>query len=317
MFTAETHYSSQVACQAHDATAAGWVSYYTYPNCNAIPTPGQTGLVQYPETTSTTMVCATPPTVTSTTGGFILTKTFATSDCTGTPLDYNYQQLGLCIVTSGQSNTNPRTYSNTDSYMLTASTAGGVTTVSFNFYTGSTTCTGTPNTEVVGSTADGCVFDGDRYLLHATVTSAAPIDDFSSAYYYAAYNTEAGCLAATDSSLIYVNPMSSNTCYRDTTWSSTGTRVTGDFYSNAILVGCNAASFISTPPSVSPTSAPTHGSPSTPIAHAVKPVHPPSAKTGASAASKHSKHAHVRKSSTSGNGKVDVEVDVDVKVDVK
>ena len=317
LFLANIHYSNQAACQAGDATAAGKVSYYAQPNCAAIAV-GQTDLQHPPDTESSTIMCAAAPPTIASSAGFMRYQNFASDDCTGTPWYYSDQQLGVCSVNNGVSSTSPRRWIFTDSFMPIASTVGGVTTVTMNSYSDST-CSGTPTTSVMGSSADGCQLgrSGHGSTLLTVIPSTQPKSGYLSTFYYAGYNSQAGCLASNKTSLLYLYPVYAQMCDSDETSSPTGAPIASTFFYKQSLVGCHAAVSISTPPSVSPTSAPTHGSPSTPIAHTIKPVHPPSAKTGVSAASKHSKHAHVRKSSTSGNGKVDVEVDVDVKVDVK
>ena len=304
LFIANTHYSSKAACQAGDATAAGKVSFYAQSQCDAITPPGQTGLSRYPDTESTAIVCASAPPTITTTAGFMRYEIFPTNDCTGTPDNYYDQQFGVCKMRTGQTNSNPRTYSNTDTYMFTTTTMGGVTTVTQNTYTGSTTCSGTPTSQVLSSSTDGCqvASSGHGSSLTTLVVSTQPKSGFSSPYYYAAYNSQAGCLASTASNLEFLYPVNAQMCDYDETSSPTGAPVTSTFFYKQSLVGCNAAA-PSSAPSKSPTLAPT-----------VR--HIPPARLVKSAASKHSKHVHLRKSA-SGNGKIDVEVDVDVKVDVK
>ena len=354
VFTANTHYTSKAACQADDATAAGKVSYYLQNNCNAITPPGQTGLLRYPVTNSVNMVCGSAPTVT-TSAGFMRYQNFATNDCTGIPDVYYDQQLDVCKLQSDQTNTNPTTYYNTDSYMFTSTTEGGVTTLTKNAYSGSTTCSGTPTTQVMSSSTDGCVLaqSGHGSSLITVVSSTQPQSGFSSSVYYAGYNSQAGCLSSTASNLEFLYPVNAQACDYDETSSPTGAPVVSTFFYKQTLVGCNTAS-VSSAPSKSPTYAPTTRTPtrapsttpsaapstapirppsvpvvpttapttsggglsSRPPVHATKSVHSSHAKTGVSGASKHSNHAHLRRWSSTGSGSGKVDVEVDVGVKV-
>ena len=212
--TNQIFWSSQAACTAGTITSGAFLSYYGIQN-TANSCSGN-----YPSNN----IC--PSAFTSISGGFRVMKIYTSAGCSGTPVNINAYQMGVCRNNTGNNN---RLYSN----MYVPWTNGkGFTQFNQTQWTGSATCTKGTNVQVysyttndnttsckqlVGRQAQNYGYNGGKYYTMSLQNTVG----FTAGTGSAQYSTTAACLAGGTSAIASLYPGPSTACTATSSASTT------------------------------------------------------------------------------------------------